>query len=137
MKIVLLVSLFLASYGVVTAQGIMVYINGEQQIKKLADVNVNNKAYMETRGTQCGDYLMYKEISDQRIVSFMYFLTGKQDVPLGEYPEHIDVRGIEFKSDKTVSTPSAEWVGQRQRKKMVIRLSPKEYKAVAKCLPMT
>jgi hypothetical protein len=132
MKILLIVALLLSGSAIASAQGKMIYLHGNQKIIKLDEVR-ESPNYLEKYGERCGDYFMYKESPDQRFISFKMLLTGKQEVPNGEFPEHIGIELFEVLLDRTAKTPIAEYDVTRPPRLLRIRLSPKDYRA-AKCL---
>ncbi|MBA3601855.1 MAG: hypothetical protein H0W45_11615 [Acidobacteria bacterium] len=138
MRILLLGLLFFAFQVLVYAQPMIVPFKREKEVIKIKDINedlkrlgINENGYIDRIGNKCGDYFLYQEIRDQKIISFGVLIT-KDEYSSGVTPiERIGKSLLMIKLDDNAKVPTARYSGNNQ---MIIRISNKDYKEAA-CLP--
>ena len=112
--------------------------SGERGIEMVRDIA--EKDLISRMGEPCGEYFLFEEIGDQKVLTFKVPITKKEERGATYSLVRIDISLIVIELDDEKIVPTAKYlktgVEPGERPKLMIRISSRDYEA-AGCLPRT
>jgi hypothetical protein len=135
MKLILMSLIFLACSDMLSAQPISIAWKGQREIVEIKDKE-NRVISLSEPSEACGEYFTYREIKDQKVLSFKIQLI-KTDKKVSPY-QHIDFRILKIKLNEKINTPTVEYLSSSNKSEypkpiFKIRISKDDLKE-ANCL---
>ena len=135
MKFFVVTLIFLACANTLPAQGKFFSWNGQREIIETENKENKIKELSKTN-VSCGKYFVYREIEDQKVLSFKMLL-AKADKNVSPY-HHIGLDILIIRIDDKINVPTAEYLSPSQsggfpKARFVIRMSKDDHKS-ANCL---
>ena len=119
------------------AQNIFRPFKGQREITKVRDIKPE-EVDIANMGEACGDYFLYQEIKDEKIISFKVPVTAEENRIGTTSFLRLDKKLMIVQLNDKQAIPTAEVIKPEENSskgiKFIIRISGKDYES-ASCLP--